>query len=166
MVEGDRSSGAIAGVNRQLEWRCYCCDLCCAIRVSVTDGLVVCTGVDLSRGSDALNEFWFCRILQFFPPSFFTVCRYPFYSARLGLRALLRMQKIWWLGEENSTCCCCRWGLEWDWIGMGRVTACMRRLDWDENVGFGLFGYEQDKHKRRWRLTINNNKNERYWKFD
>jgi len=63
MVEGDRSSGAVAGVNRRLEWRCYCCDLCCAIRVSVTDGLVVCTGVDLSRGSDVLNEFWFCRIL-------------------------------------------------------------------------------------------------------
>ena len=66
MVEGDWSSGAVAGVNRRLEWRCCCCDLCCAIRVSVTDGLVVCTGVDLSRGSDVLNEFWLCRTLQFF----------------------------------------------------------------------------------------------------
>ena len=68
MVEGDRSSGAIAGVNRQLEWSCYCCDLCCAIRVSVTDGLVVCTSVDLSRGSDVLSEF-----CNFFPVVFYCV---------------------------------------------------------------------------------------------
>jgi len=64
----------------------YVVVLRCTIYFGVMNGLVVCTGVNLSRGSDVLNEFWLCKIVVEFSnfSVLFYMCRYSFYSEGLG----------------------------------------------------------------------------------
>jgi len=91
--------------------RDYAVGLCCTIRVGVMNALFVCTGIDLSRGSDVLNELWLCRIFAIFS-SPLTVCRYSFYSEGLVFRVCwIQVTCAWnlgcrcevaWIGDQDE----------------------------------------------------------------